>query len=259
MIKLSNGLFACLILALTFALASCLGVSQINNIAPSINAKCVDIEYLKNDVKKLVLPANITEQPSSGLQILDPELASHFDLINAQAIEITGNCARELDNFQISDLLSDSQIRPPTLPSDRNYESARSVRYSITTEDPHPILYDGSYLGAFDVGASTSEKGILQIYLGLWQFEGHSIVGFFTKDSSGAFSDVKPLLNANPRLRFMGNGITIGCQGGRLSLHQETQDGLRIYSISHVFSAMYSKSRGSDGNCGVHWTPSPEN
>jgi len=256
-----SGLLFCyksilLFTAYAFFAAACATTTDAGHITRSNDVICGNLEYLRDDIKKLVLPANISVGPSSGLQILDNELASHFDLINAPAIEITGNCAKELDNFQIGDLLDNFQIRTPTLPSDRNYADAHANKYEIEPPDSHPLEFDGDFMGALSVGGSTYENGIVQIYLGLWQNRNHSIVGFFTKDATGTFSEVKPLLKANPRLRLMRNGITLGCPGGRLSLFQEMQNGLRIYSISHQFFAMYSNNRGT-GNCTIHPPPAP--
>lgn len=233
---------------LSCLLSSCMGLAPNQDgkgvftrpVAHVGNPNCSNLEYLRANVRKIVLPPDISELPTSVLQIMDSELAKQLDLVNAQAIVITGNCAKTLDNFQISDLLSNSQIRLPMSPSDRNYDIAYQYNYDVGPEDLHPLNLPGDFQRALMVGLSDSENGVVQIFLGLWQAREYSTLALFTQDSQGAFSDARPLLRTYPKLKFMWHGITIGSPGGILSLYQETPSGVTIYRIRYLLGAMYS-------------------
>lgn len=233
---------------LSCLLSSCMGLGHNQDgkrdlarpVAHVGNPNCSDLEFLRANVRKIVLPADISELPTSVLQIMDSELAKQLDLVNAQAIEITGNCAKTLDNFQISDLLSNTQIRLPMSPGDRNYDIAYQYNFDVGPENLYPLNLPGDFQRALKVGLSDSENGVVQIFLGLWQAREYSTVALFTQDSQGAFSDAKPLLRIYPKLQFMWHGITIGSPGGTVSLYQETPSGVTIYRIRYLFSAMYS-------------------
>lgn len=198
-------------------------------------ANCSNLEIAASDLKREIVSANILEGNSggrevTGIEVLNTEYSNRFNFIEKKATRLTGKCVLRLDNVQLSNLLRHRQTEIP------NPTSYVDYGMYIKPSDPHPSNIEGNFIGADRLCQTTSNK---LVFLGFWEQNGATIIGFYTTDRARNVSSATPIFRASTSMRFLEvlPPIHVG-MGGTVWLYQETENGILMYIWAYNFSSI---------------------